>query len=169
MRVGIVSDSHGREKTLAAALEVLSAENVRAIVHCGDIGSQACLAQLGGFEGDSYAVAGNTDRHIAELSALAAEAGVAFHPVVVEVPIDVGRYLAATHGHNEHVLAELIAGKEFPYVCHGHTHRARDERVGSVRVICPGALRHPREPHYPTVAVLDTAEDSLVLLRAHNE
>ena len=36
-----------------------------------------------------------------------------------------------------------------------------DERIGPVRVINPGALHHPRDPHHPTVALLDTGTDDL--------
>ena len=54
-------------------------------------------------------------------------------------------------------------GGQFPYVCHGHTHRLRDDRIGDVRVINPGALNHPRNPRHPTIAVLDTATDTLTI------
>jgi predicted phosphodiesterase len=37
----------------------------------------------------------------------------------------------------------------------------RDQRIGKARVINPGALCHPRDPRYPTVAVLDTEADAL--------
>jgi len=66
--------------------------------------------------------------------------------------------VAATHGHDPRLLGELIADCQFPYVCHGHTHRLRDERVGDVRIINPGAL-HRAKMH--TVAVLDTDTDVL--------
>ena len=61
-------------------------------------------------------------------------------------------------------MDELVAGGQFPYVCHGHTHRAADERQANVRVICPGALRHPKHPTRPSAAVLDAAEDTVTFI-----
>jgi uncharacterized protein len=161
MRIGILSDTHGRKDRLQRALELLSERGAEAMVHCGDIGSVECLGVLAGADAPTYAVAGNTDRHVERLSKEATRSGVSFHWEVVEVPLGDSRFLVATHGHDEEILAELVQGEQFPYVCHGHTHRFEDERVGSVRVICPGALRHPRHPRHPTVALLDTETDVL--------
>ena len=82
----------------------------------------------------------------------------------ITVPIGNRRHLAATHGHLAHVVEELILGGQFPYVCHGHTHRLRDERIGGCRVINPGALRGPRGRRGPTCALLDTDTDELTIL-----
>ena len=161
MRIGILSDTHGRQDRLQRAMELLSQRQFGAVVHCGDIGSNECLELLGQARVEAYAVAGNTDRHIQDLVETARRLGVDFHSEVIEVPLGDGRHLVATHGHEDGVLAELIQGKQFPYVCHGHTHRFRDERMGAVRVICPGALRQPRHPRHPTVALLDTGSDVL--------
>jgi predicted phosphodiesterase len=45
-----------------------------------------------------------------------------------------------THGDNEGFLDGLIGSGKYAYVLHGHTHRRRDQTVGSTRVINPGAL-----------------------------
>ncbi len=162
MKIGILSDSHGKAQRLAAALEVFSDRGVDAIVHCGDAGSVECIEMLGVAGAAACAVAGNMDRRRTRAMAAAAErCGVAFATSFVEVPLGGGQFLVATHGHDAGLLAELIAGEQFPYICHGHTHRVRDERVGKVRVINPGALAHPRDPHYPTVAILDTDTDAV--------
>ena len=84
---------------------------------------------------------------------------------VIELPIARNQYLIAVHGHDQETLNELIAGQQFPYICHGHTHRVRDERIGKVRVINPGPLYNSRDPGYPTVAVLDTETDQLEFIR----
>ena len=47
------------------------------------------------------------------------------------------------------------------YLCHGHTHATRDERLGPTRVINPGALFRARRH---TVAVLDLARDEVSFL-----
>ncbi len=37
MRIGLLSDSHGKTRKLRTALELLAQHKVDAIVHCGDI------------------------------------------------------------------------------------------------------------------------------------
>ena len=165
MKAGIVSDSHGRVKTLGRAVEMLVARGAEVIVHCGDFGSVADLAPLAEAPVPTYAVGGNMDRHCgADLLHTATASGVTFGPQSVEVPLGDGQFLAAVHGHNGHLLEELVLGGQFPYVCHGHTHYADDRRVGAVRVICPGALRSPRGRRALTCALLDTEADSVEFL-----
>lgn len=161
MKIGIVSDSHGKADRLQHAIDIFTSHNVDAIVHCGDIGSTDCVRALGSTGKPAYAVPGNTDHHAELLERQANACGVVFSWKTVEVPLGDGAYLVATHGHGDHHLDELIAGGQFPYVCHVHTHRIRDERIGKTRVINPGALHHNRDPHHPTAAILDTDTDTL--------
>ncbi|HUT58938.1 MAG TPA: YfcE family phosphodiesterase [Phycisphaerae bacterium] len=164
MRIGIVSDSHGKDRPLAAAMELFARRSVEAVVHCGDVGSTRCARVLGGAGVPTYVVQGNMDRSAAHLAAAVSAAGVTFDRAFVHVPIDGGRFLAAVHGHDRTLLKELIEGRQFPYVAHGHTHRFSDRRCGAVRVINPGALHNSRSPGYPTAAILDTASDTLEMI-----
>ena len=86
---------------------------------------------------------------------------VTFDYSTVEVPLGNNNYLIATHGDNDYLLDELIRGEQFPYICHGHTHRASDIRHGSTRVIRPGAISAPRHLGFPTVAVIDSTTDTV--------
>lgn len=160
MIIGIVSDTHGNARRLKMALEVFIANSAQAVVHCGDIGSLECVELLEAAPVPAYLVAGNVDRHVERLEATCRQGNIHFAWEVVVVDIDRGRHLAATHGHNDGVLGELIAGGQFPYVCHGHSHCLRDERIADVRVINPGALQRAARP---TVAILDTQADKLVV------
>ena len=165
MKAGIVSDSHGRVRTLGRAVELLVAHGAEAIVHCGDFGDVAGLARLAEAPVQTYAIGGNMDRHcLGSLMRLANDAGVTFRPQSVEVPLGDGRFLVAVHGDNEQLLEELVLGGQFPYVCHGHTHRSDHRRVGAVRIICPGALRSPRGRRDLTCALLDTESDRVEFL-----
>ncbi len=162
MRIGLLSDSHGKTRRLRAALELLAIRGVEAVVHCGDIGCTKSLRLLESTGIPSWLVAGNMDCHLQhELEALSQGTSITYWYSTVEVPLGDDKYLVATHGDNEGLLDELIRGQRFPYVCHGHTHRARDERIGDVRVICPGAITGPRHPAVPTVAILDATTDTL--------
>lgn len=156
MKIGILSDSHGKTARLGRAARELADCGAEALVHCGDIVTAESLAVLAESGLDIYAVAGNMDKHVAPLRSEARASGVHFHAEMIEVPLGDGQYLVALHGDDEQLLNELIDGGQFPFICHGHTHRPRDEQVRGVRVINPGALRHPRGTDAKTVALLDT-------------
>jgi putative phosphoesterase len=161
MRIGLLSDSHGRTIVQAAALTALAARKINALVHCGDLGSPDCLQQLSSLGIPAYAVLGNVDQDAGDLAEIAVDCGIMLGRKSVVIPLDGGRSAAATHGNDELLLRELIEGGRHAYVFHGHTHRVRDERIASVRVINPGALHNSRAPGHPTVAVLDTATEGV--------
>ena len=161
MKIGIISDSHGKVRRLQAAIEALRERDIEALVHCGDIGGIKCMQLLGSCRIKAYAVGGNTDRKVWQLEQAADEYGVHFASEVIGLPLDNGQSLIAAHGDDVQVLNELITEGQFSYVCYGHTHRFSDEMHGPVRVINPGALVHPRYPHHPTAVVLDTETDTL--------
>jgi len=159
MKIGVLSDTHGDVERTQIAVDLFMQRNVATIVHCGDVGSTACIKVLGTAKIDVYLVRGNMDRQADLLTAAATEPNIHFARHVVTASLGGGEYLAATHGNNEDILEELILGKQFRYVCHGHTHRYRDEQLGTVHVINPGAIFRPRHPRYPTIALVDTDTD----------
>jgi len=161
MLIGLLSDSHANTSRLENAVSLLVARDAEIIVHCGDIVATNHVSILASAGVPAYLVAGNMDRRPAKLAEEARKCGVNFAPDFLDVPLGDGRYLIALHGHNEQLLGELVTGGQFPYICHGHTHRAADNTCGSVRVICPGALAHPRSPKHPTAAILDTDSDTV--------
>ena len=161
MLIGLLSDSHANTSRLENAVSLLIRQGAEALVHCGDIVATDQVAILADRAADAYLVAGNMDRRPAELAAEADRCGVNFAADFLEVPLGDGRHLIALHGDNEQLMLEFVAGGQFPYICHGHTHRAANKTYGQVRVICPGALVHPRKPKYPTVAILDTDSDTV--------
>ena len=165
MIVGLVSDSHGKSKRLQAAMEIFARRNVDAVVHCGDIASAGDVEILASIGCATYLVLGNMDRRIAGLVKAAERWSVHFHPDAVEVPLGEGEFLVATHGSDSPMLRDLMNDPQFPYVCHGHSHATRDERIGITRVINPGALHHV---HPRTVAILDTESDKLEFIEVED-
>jgi hypothetical protein len=164
VNIGIISDTHGNASRLHRAIGRLTDRGIAALVHCGDIGSRECFNLLAGAGVAAYLVAGNMDRAMGDLSTAARQTGVTFAADFVGIPIGNGEHLAATHGHLLHLLSELIDGGQFAYVAHGHSHRRRDDRVGRVRVVNPGALHRPRGGEQPGCAWLDTTTDELQFL-----
>ncbi len=143
---------------LAEAVDLLVQRGAERIVHCGDLEDPESLAVLAHSAVPCFAVAGNMDRRIEPLARRARECGVCFGAEAVIVPLGGKDYLSATHGHDRAVVRRLLSQPQCRYLCLGHTHRRRDERIGDVRVINPGAVHraHPR-----SVALLDTDADTV--------
>lgn len=158
MRLGLLSDSHGKTDRLHRAIQLLKDRRIDTILHCGDLGDLQDLEALAWAGLSVYVVLGNTDRHMQELIEAAVSLKVNLNPEVIELPLDDGRLLAGTHGDDDGVLRQLIVDGRYAYVCHGHSHRRRDERIGPTRVINPGAITRANPP---SLALLDTATDEL--------
>lgn len=158
MKIGLLSDSHGRASTTQRAVQLLLEQEVEVILHLGDIGSVEVIDALiervernGTLHPPVHVVFGNTDWDSASLAKYAQSLGIA-----VDDPV--GRMTAGEktvvfqHGHVDAAMRQALAeGADFLF--HGHTHRTRDETVGDTRIINPGALFRAAEY---TVAVVDT-------------
>ena len=141
--------------------------SVDAVVHLGDVGTveviDALVEQLddtGKVEPPVHVVFGNCDWDAASLSRYAHSLGITVDHPVGRLQLD-GRTVVFQHGHESGAMDQALA-EGVDYLCHGHTHRTRDDRHGPTRIINPGALF--RAADY-TVAILDVAEDRLEFLQ----
>jgi putative phosphoesterase len=137
MKIGIISDTHDNQQNLEAALEILEAEGVTTMLHCGDICGPGIVQALAGF--DVWIAQGNMDRHLGLARTVEETLGRGrlawFHRPTLD-----GCPLALIHGDNTEVLGNLISSGQYTYVFHGHTHRRRDQTIARTRVVNPGAL-----------------------------
>ncbi|NNF43941.1 MAG: YfcE family phosphodiesterase [Phycisphaerales bacterium] len=157
MRIGILSDSHGRAAVTRAAVLALREAGADMLIHLGDIETDAVIDELVGMP--AHIVFGNCDFDADALGRYARNVGVTVDDPVGDLEID-GRRVVFTHGHRPRVLEKALAeGAE--YILHGHSHHPRDERIGASRVINPGALF--RAVRY-TACVLEPATDAVELL-----
>ena len=155
MVIGICSDSHNSPGPLRRALAIFDEARAERVIHCGDVGGQAAFDELVGRQ--VRFVWGNTDMPNGALRAYLATVGLTPPD---EVPLLVewaGKRMAVFHGH-ERGFRTAVQDLDVDYIFHGHSHLRRDERIGSVRVINPGALH--RAAIY-TVATLNLATDEL--------
>jgi putative phosphoesterase len=153
VRLGILSDTHGDAARARRAVELLRSRGATRILHLGDIGSESVLDHLVGV--DSTVVFGNCDdarslRRYAELLGIAVA-----HPAAIIELKSGGRSLriGITHGHLLDEIEQLFRA-EVDILLHGHTHVARDDMVGSTRVMNPGALHRAERK---TAMLLDLA------------
>ncbi len=153
MQIAIISDTHDDAHNLEAALEVLRAEGVTTILHCGDVCGPGIIQALAGF--DVWIARGNMDRHVGLAQAVEGRLGRGRLAWLHKLTLD-GVPLAMIHGDDEEVLGNLITSGQYAYVFHGHTHRRRDRMVGRTRVINPGALGGTRKQRR-SFCILDLA------------
>lgn len=156
MILGLLSDSHDRYDTMAAALDLLRRHGATYFIHCGDVGAPRMLDLLAGLPAGF--VWGNCDWDRPSLQRYAGDVGVTCFGTAGELEFD-GKRLAVTHGDDHALVRKLLDAQSHDYLFTGHTHQRRDDRVGRTRVINPGALHRAAEK---TVATLDTATDALL-------
>lgn len=157
MRIGILSDSHGRADTTRRAVDLLLEAGATTLLHLGDIGSEAVIDELVGHH--ARIIFGNCDWDLTGLSRYAEHVGVAVDHPLGELVVT-GRRILYTHGDQERLMRQALA--ESPeYLLHGHTHVFRDDRHGGTRIINPGALF--RAARY-TAAVLEPESDRLEVI-----
>jgi hypothetical protein len=147
---------------------MLIQQGVEAIVHCGDHGSVECIHALGQCDCPVYAVAGNVDRDLDEITDAAEESDIHFDPRAVEIPLGDGNRMVATHGHLEDLLHDFVESDRFVFVCHGHTHKQRNQTVGNTLVVCPGSLHKPKGPKTPSCAMIDSVSREVRFLEVQN-
>ena len=145
-RIGVLSDSHGDAMRTRRAVEELTRLGATMFIHCGDIETIECLDPLAGL--DAHIVFGNCDEP-SDLQDYARSIDITVHHPLGEIIIDDQR-IAFTHGDDPKSMQRPIDTKA-QWLFHGHTHLKRDVKIGSTRVVNPGAL-HRAKPH--TVALV---------------
>ena len=158
MLIGLLSDTHDRLDATIAGVRVLREAGAEFFLHGGDVGGERILDV---FAGDKAAfVFGNNDWDRRELARYAEKIGVQCLEEFGEITL-AGKRFAVTHGDDNARLKRIQNDQRDDYLITGHTHLKRDERVGKIRWINPGALYRAREK---TVAILDPVSDILKFL-----
>ena len=138
MRLGVLSDSHNDLANLEIALADYRRRGISQLIHCGDLIDAATARLLAGFE--LIYVDGNMDRESAEIYRTLRE----LDPHNIALPTFEGEIagvsIAVTHGDDPAELNRVIRSGIHRFVFSCHTHRRRDETIGSTRVFNPGAL-----------------------------
>lgn len=155
VKIAILSDSHGDQRMVAAALRLLCDRTHHAILHCGDVGGPGTIAMFAGEE--AHFVIGNCDYDEPQLHKTAQDLGLSWHGAFADLTF-ADKRIALLHGDDQRRLQQTITIGTYDYVCHGHTHVPRHERIGQTIVINPGALHRARPK---TMAILDLATGDL--------
>lgn len=146
MKIAIVSDTHDNWSNFEKALVWIKKENIKLVLHCGDISSQETINQAKKFfDGQVKFVKGNADWDL-EL------------PDFLELEFN-NKKIGFVHFPNE--AKKMAQSGKYDLVFYGHTHRPWDEKISECHMINPGELAG--QFYKPTFAVYDTATGELEL------
>lgn len=137
MLIGLMSDTHNNRPGVRYALDIFDALGIEVVLHAGDLISAQILEELTDFS--LFLSFGNGDDPLI----IASKAGSVSEKIVCDEMLDLrlaGKRIFLIHGDYRTEQEKRIESGDYDYVIHGHTHRFRDERIGSTRVINPGAL-----------------------------
>ncbi len=155
MLVGLLSDTHDNEERTRAALSLLQEAGVQHLLHAGDLATGRLVPLLAGWM--VHLAEGNVDDASGIQEAVTASGAEIRYARVHELELGAKR-VGLIHGDDGRRLEGMINSGAFDLVVHGHTHTFRDERVGSTRVVNPGAV-HRASP--PSVCTYDPGTDVL--------
>lgn len=155
MRLGLISDTHDNRKRTHRALELLADSDAEILLHAGDLNTDALVPLFDGWR--VLLARGNVDRPRAIREAIDEHDATIDYDVTHEVEAGDAR-IGLVHGDDEPRLEGMINSGAFDLVVHGHTHTFRDERIGSTRVVNPGALHRARPPSF---CFYETSTDEL--------
>ena len=158
MLIGIVSDTHGQLDLSLKAVRMLESFSVELVLHCGDIGSPEIPALFGRWP--THFVFGNVDYDLHDLRAAIKQAKLSCHERFGHLELT-GRKIALLHSDDAKLFQSTIRSGRYDLVCYGHTHVAKQERVGKTLVLNPGAL-YRANPHSIAIVDLATMEANIV-------
>jgi uncharacterized protein len=141
MKLGLLSDTHGHLGRTELALRMLKDAGAAQLIHCGDLGSEEVLSLLLEQQESGLpvtAVPGNVDDWDPGLILYGKKIGIPL-PRLQRIEIE-GLHVAIHHGHDAALMQNLMADPDLDLLFTGHTHVAKDERIGKLRIINPGAV-----------------------------
>jgi uncharacterized protein len=147
LKLGLISDTHG----LLRPEVVDEFAGVDHIVHAGDVGSDAVLAELEALA-PVTAVRGNVDAGLRRRL-----------PETAELELS-GFCVAVIHGNQLSRRSATVAAARFPdasLVVFGHSHLPVVERVGQTLAVNPGSAGRPRFGSPATVALADLRDGNV--------
>jgi putative phosphoesterase len=155
MKLGLLSDTHGRGDLVEGVVEFFAEEDVDEIIHAGDVTRVTHIETLFELDVPTHLVYGNCDYNQESFQQASKNSPLVLHGTADLIEAN-GSRLGVTHGHFDRLFDEL-RDQDPDYIVHGHTHERRDEGQGGIRYVNPGSVK----PANSSAAVLDTESDEL--------
>jgi uncharacterized protein len=135
--IGIISDSHDNMDAIRKAVEFFNNNDVKAVLHAGDLVSPFTARAFKELKSKLYFVFGNNDGDKLMLIKLFEEIGATACGGFGDLTID-SLHIALLHGTNEALVNALARSGDFDVIIRGHTHDAGVKIIEGTPVINPG-------------------------------
>ena len=136
MILGVVSDTHNRISNVEKIIDIFNSNHVDKVIHTGDITQAKTLSQFSRLNCPLLGVYGNNDLEEKNLVETAVQNGFIFHEPPFSIKI--GEKKIAIFHEPDEIESYIKKDPSVNLIIHGHTHRYRNEKIGSVRIINPG-------------------------------
>ena len=141
MKIAIISDSHDNIANIDKMLSYARKENIKIILHCGDVCAPSILKYLAQkFKGNIYLVFGNVDGDQEMMNKLAREfknlhiLGDEGSPKIKGLNLKIGMT------HYPRQAEEMAKSKNYDIIFYGHDHKPWIEEKNNIKIINPGTL-----------------------------
>lgn len=155
MKLGLLSDTHGRDDLVEGVVDFFDEENVDEMIHSGDVTRVTHIEALFELDVPVHLVYGNCDYNQESFRQASERTPLVLHGSADLLGAN-GARLGVTHGHYDRLFDELRE-EEPDYIVHGHTHERRDETLEGIRYVNPGSVK----PANSSAAVLDVETEDL--------
>lgn len=136
MLIGVVSDTHNNLKNIEQIISLFNNEEIKLVIHTGDIANAKSLAKFSNLNADLIGVYGNNDRNELGLQDVAIKYSFQFQEPPKLLTL-FNRNIAVFH-EPDSIDDFLILNKKIDIVLHGHTHRYRNEIEKDILFFNPG-------------------------------
>lgn len=135
--IGIISDSHDNLNAIRKAVEFFNKNEVKAVLHAGDIVSPFTAKAFKDLNAKLYFVFGNNDGDKLMLTKHFEEIGAISCGDFGDLTID-SLHIALLHGTNEALVKAVAKSGDFDVVIRGHSHDPGVKIIKGTPVINPG-------------------------------
>lgn len=138
MKIAVLSDIHDNIWNLKKVLRRIKKEKCEAILFCGDYCAPMVVKLIIELKLPTYAVFGNVDGAHYEITKLAENLSYYYQfKEMAEVELG-GKKIALCH--YPKIARALATTGEYDIVFHGHTHEAKQEKIGKTLIANPGEV-----------------------------
>ena len=153
--IGIISDSHDNLGAIRKAVEFFNDNEVKAVLHAGDLVSPFTARVFEKLKSKLYVVFGNNDGDKVMLTKSFEDIGATVCGDFGELTVD-SLHIALLHGTNEVLVKALAKSEDFDVIIRGHTHDPGVKVFKGALLINPGECSGVLSGK-ATVATLGTA------------
>ena len=144
MKICILSDSHDNRSLLSHAGAQAKEMDADAIIHCGDVVAPSTLGVLKEYEIPIHVIHGNNTGDLYTMGIVANKSANLVHYYGQDARLDLGSKQVFVV-HYPHYARGMALTGDWDIVCCGHSHRAKIEKVTSIKgtdilVMNPGSV-----------------------------